>query len=128
MTQPPAGRAQELAYQRLKLRAQCARQREQLAVELHAIETELAGVDRAILVARRFMTKPALVAAGVALFTVIGPKRLLRWVTKGAFWYSTGSRLFRAFTGRIADGDGSSLLQRLTYAAQRMRRRPTPSS
>jgi hypothetical protein len=127
MTQPPVGRAQELAYQRLRLRAQCARQREQLTVELRAVEAELAGVDRAILFARRFATKPALVAAGVALFTAIGPKRVLRLVTKGAFWYSTGSRLMRALTGRIGDRDGSSLLQRLTYAAQRMRRRPASS-
>jgi hypothetical protein len=123
MNAPPVGRAQELAYQRLRLRAQCARQREQLANDLRVVETELAGVDRAVALARRFVTKPALVAAGVALLTVIGPKRVLRWITTGAFWYSTGTRLIRAFTGRTQGHDGARLLQRLTHAAQRMRHR-----
>jgi hypothetical protein len=86
-------RAQQLAYRRMKLRAQCAAQRKQLGESVLAMEAELAGIDRAVRVARRFVTKPALIATGIALLTLIGPKRAVRWVTQGAFWYSTGARV-----------------------------------
>ena len=95
-------RAQELAYRRMKLRAQCAAQRKQLGESVVAMEAELAGIDRAVRIARRFVTKPALVATGVALLTFIGPKRALRWVTQGAFWYSTGAKVAKALAAHSA--------------------------
>ena len=95
-------RAQELAYRRMKLRAQCAAQRKQLGESVVAMEAELDGIDRAVRIARRFVTKPALVATGVALLTFIGPKRALRWVTQGAFWYSTGAKVAKALAANRA--------------------------
>lgn len=102
MSSPPLDRAQELAYRRMKLRAQCAAQRKQLGESVVEMETELAGIDRAVRIARRFVTKPALVATGVALLTFIGPKRALRWVTQGAFWYSTGVKVAKALAAHRA--------------------------
>jgi len=102
MSTQPLDRAQELAYRRMKLRAQCAAQRRQLGESVVAMETELAGIDRAVRIARRFVTKPALVATGVALLTFIGPKRALRWVTQGAFWYSTGAKVAKALAAHRA--------------------------
>jgi hypothetical protein len=104
-------RAQELAYRRMKLRAQCATQRKQLGESLVAMEAELAGIDRAVRIARRFVTKPALVATGVALLTFIGPKRALRWVTQGAFWYSTGAKVAKALAAHKAISSGQATPQ-----------------
>ena len=115
-------RAQELAYRRMKLRAQCAAQRKQLGESVVAMEAELAGIDRAVRIARRFVTKPALVATGVALLTFIGPKRALRWVTQGAFWYSTGAKVAKALAAHraISAAQGTPDVQ-LSSPAQRLR-------
>ncbi len=93
MSAPTPNRAQQLAYRRARLRAQCAIQRRQLAEVGSRVEYELGGIDRAVDLVRGVTSKPVLISAGVALLTLIGPKRALRWVTQGAFWYSTGRRL-----------------------------------
>lgn len=121
VSRPALDRAQELAYRRMKLRAQCAAQRKQLGESVVAMEAELAGIDRAVRIARRFVTKPALVATGVALLTFIGPKRALRWVTQGAFWYSTGAKVAKALAAHraISAAQGKRYAQ-LSNPAQRL--------
>lgn len=95
-------RARQLAYRRLKLRAQCAAERKQLGAQFASVEREFTGIDRAVTIARRFATKPAIIATGVALLTLIGPKRAVRWVSQGAFWYSTLSKVAKSLAAHKA--------------------------
>jgi hypothetical protein len=89
-------RAEQLAYRRARLRAQCDIQRRQLAQVAADIERELNGIDRVVLLMRRVASKPVLVSAAVALLSLLGPGRALRWVSQGAFWYGAGRKLVGA--------------------------------
>lgn len=86
-------RAEQLANQRARLREQCDIQRRHLGAIAADLQYELSGIDRTVLMMRRVASKPIVVSAGVALLTLIGPKRALRWATKGAFWYSAGKKV-----------------------------------
>lgn len=90
-------RGTELAQRRARLRAQCELQRRDLALQATQIERELSRIDRSVEVVRSFLNKPALVAAGVAALTLIGPRRALRWITKGTMWYGVAKRVVGAF-------------------------------
>lgn len=113
-------RSQQLAYQRMKLRAQCAAQRKELGSSFAAIEEHLAGVDRAVTIARRVVTKPAVIATSVALLTLIGPKRVVRWIGRGALWYSTGSRLIKSLAAHKGLIGRSKTLTQITQSARRL--------
>ena len=93
MTKPSHDRAQELAYRRKRLQAQCAIQRRDLGAAAAEVEYQLSGVDKAVMLVRRITSAPALVSAGIAVLTLVGPRRALRWVSQGAFWYTTGKRM-----------------------------------
>lgn len=93
MTNETLSRAQQLASRRARLREQCDIQRRQLGAIAADLQYELSGIDRTVLMMRRVTSKPVIVSAAVALLTLVGPKRALRWVTKGAFWYSAGKRV-----------------------------------
>jgi hypothetical protein len=41
------------------------------------------------------LKNPAVIVGGVALVAMVGPKRLMRWITKGALLYSTAKRFIR---------------------------------
>lgn len=86
-------RADALARQRETLRLRCAMQRRQLGESASAIEHQLHGIDHAVRLVRGFASKPTLVTAGIAALSLIGPKKALRWVSQGAFWYTTLKRL-----------------------------------
>lgn len=86
-------RAEQLASRRARLREQCDIQRRHLGAIAADLQYELSGIDRAVLMMRRITSKPVVVSAAVALLTLVGPKRALRWVTKAAFWYSAGKRV-----------------------------------
>jgi len=86
-------RAQQLAQRRARLRAQCELQRRELRSQAAQIEEHLAGIDRAVAIVRGVTAKPVAISIAIATLVLIGPKRALRWVTKGAVWYSTGKRL-----------------------------------
>lgn len=103
MTAPNSSRAQQLAYRRARLRAECAMQRRQLGENARAIETELQGVDRTIQLARRVASKPVLITGAIAALALIGPKRVLRWISQGALYYSTARRLMGLFRRPSAD-------------------------
>ena len=93
MSKPAHDRAQELAYRRRRLQAQCAIQRRDLGAAAADVEYQLTGVDKAVLLMRRVTSVPALISAAVAVLTLVGPKRALKWVSQGAFWYTTGKRM-----------------------------------
>lgn len=90
-------RGAELAQRRARLRAHCELQRRDLAAQAAQIEVELSRIDRSVEIVRSFVSKPALVAAGVAALAIIGPRRALRWVTQGTMWYGVAKRMFGAF-------------------------------
>ena len=85
----------QLAAKHSNLRLRAAVQRSELGATMNDIEHQLSGLDRGIATATRVIKNPVVVIGGVALVAIIGPKRLMRWVTKGALVYSTAKRLMR---------------------------------
>ncbi|HEY4367979.1 MAG TPA: YqjK family protein [Steroidobacteraceae bacterium] len=88
-------RSHFLAIRREALQARCAVQRIHLRDETRQLEAKLAGVDRAIDVVRRIAKQPLLIAAGVALLAIVGPRRIVRWAGRGAIFVTTGKRVLR---------------------------------
>jgi hypothetical protein len=88
-------RFNQLMTQHSNLRLRSALQRRQLGETMNEIEHHLSGVDRGISVARRLAKSPAVIVGGVAIFALVGPRRLMRWATRGALVYSTAKRLLR---------------------------------
>ena len=62
---------------------------------MNEIEQQLSGLDRGIEVTRKLIKSPAVIAGGVAIFALVGPRRLMRWATRGALIYSTVKRFAR---------------------------------
>lgn len=77
------------------LLARCAVQRRQLADSAAEIEHELGRVDRGLAVIRGVLRNPALIGGAIAIVALIGPRRLLRWSTKGLMLYSTARQILR---------------------------------
>lgn len=84
-----------LAQRRLALRAHCAVQRAELAEVVEQIHSRLGSVDRTIHVLRYYAARPVLIAGGLGLLAMIGPRRLFRWVGRGLFLLTAGSRVMR---------------------------------
>jgi len=93
-------RQQELASRRKALRAQSAIQREHLGRTIEDIETRLEGIDRGIAIARSVVRKPIVLAGGIALIALIGPRRLLRIAGRSAVLFATGRRVMRILAPR----------------------------
>ena len=88
-------RFNQLAARHASLRLRSAVQRRELGATMSEIEHQLGGVDRGIATATRVLKNPMVIVGGVAIFAMIGPKRLMRWLTKGALAYSTAKRFVR---------------------------------
>jgi YqjK-like protein len=88
-------RFNQLAAKHNNLRLRMAVQRRELGATMHDIEHQLGGVDRGIARVSRVLRNPAVIVGGVAIVAMVGPKRLVRWLTKGAMLYSTAKRLIR---------------------------------
>lgn len=88
-------RFNQLAAKHANLRLRAAVQRRELGATVGDIEHQLSGVDRGIGAATRLIKNPAVIVGGVAVVAMIGPKRLMRWLTKGALAYSTAKRFMR---------------------------------
>ena len=84
-----------LAQRRLALRAHCAVQRAELAATMEQIHSRLGNVDRTIHVLRYYAARPVLIAGGIGLLAMIGPRRLFRWVGRGLVFLTAGSRVMR---------------------------------
>src|ERR1044072_132156 len=77
------------------LLARIAVQRQQLAETAEEIEHELGRVDRGLAVVRRVLRHPALIGGAIAVVALIGPRRLMRWSSRGLMFYSTARHLIR---------------------------------
>ena len=88
-------RFEQLVAQHGALKRRCADQRTQLAESAREIESHLAGVDRSVAAVRNVVRNPWWIAGGVAVVTLLGPRRLLGWATRGALFYSTAKRVLR---------------------------------
>ena len=88
-------RFNQLAAKHSNLRLRAAVQRRALGSTMNEIEHQLSGLDRGIGRATKLLRNPAVIVGGVAVVAMVGPKRLMRWVTKGAVLYSTAKRLLR---------------------------------
>jgi hypothetical protein len=88
-------RRQHLAQRRAALLAHCAVQRGDLSQKAAQIETRLASVDRTINIVRRYAAQPLLLAGGVALLVMIGPRRLLSWAGRSAVLLTASRRMLR---------------------------------
>lgn len=87
-------RENERARRRELLQQRCAFEREQLAQEAQAVETDLGRIDRGVRLVRA-LTKPTVVTAGVAALTMLGPGRALKLVGRGLMLWSTAKRIFK---------------------------------
>ena len=88
-------RFNQLAAKHSNLRLRAAVQRREMGATMNDIEHQLSGVDRGVARVSRVLKNPAVIVGGVALVAMVGPKRLMRWVTKGALLYSTAKRFIR---------------------------------
>jgi hypothetical protein len=88
-------RFNQLAAKHSNLRLRAAVQRRELGTTMNEIEQQLSGVDRGIARASRVLKNPAVIVGGVAIVAMVGPKRLMRWITRGALLYSTAKRFIR---------------------------------
>jgi hypothetical protein len=95
-----SARERELAARREALRAESAIQREFLGQTVEDIETRLTGIDRGIEIARSIVKQPVILAGGIALVALIGPRRLLRIAGRSAVLFATGRRILRILGNR----------------------------
>ena len=77
------------------LLARIAVQRQQLGETAQEIEHELGRVDRGLAVVRRVLRSPVLIGGAIAVVALVGPRRLVRWGTRGLMLYSTARQLLR---------------------------------
>ena len=77
------------------LLARIAVQRQQLGETAEEIEHELGRVDRGLAVVRRVLSSPVLIGGAIAVVALVGPRRLVRWGTRGLMLYSTVRQLLR---------------------------------
>ena len=88
-------RFNQLAAKHSSLRLRSSVQRRQLGETMDEIEHQLSGLDRGIARTTRVLKNPAVIVGGVALVAMVGPKRLVRLLTRGALIYSTAKRFLR---------------------------------
>jgi hypothetical protein len=88
-------RFNQLTAKHSNLRLRSAVQRRQLGSTMNEIEHHLSGLDRGIGAATRMIKNPAVLVGSVAIVALLGPRRLMGWVTKGALVYSTAKRFLR---------------------------------
>lgn len=88
-------RFNQLTTKHSNLRLRAAVQRRALGSTMNEIEHHLSGLDRGLGAAHRALKNPAVLIGGVAVVALIGPKRLMSWVSRGALIYTTARRFMR---------------------------------
>ena len=88
-------RFDQLSAHHSHLLARCAVQRQQLGESAEDIEHELGRLDRGLEAVRRVLRSPAMIGGAIAVVALVGPRRLLRWTTKGLMLYSTARQLLK---------------------------------
>jgi hypothetical protein len=86
-------RPTELAQRRTVLREKAAQQRQQLGLQLGALESRIRSVDGGLMRANLFLRKPVLWVGSAALLYFLGPRRVLSMVGRATFLISTGRQL-----------------------------------
>jgi YqjK-like protein len=86
-------RAQELAQKRQRLQLQCALQRQELAHLANDIEARLVSTDRVIDVVSSVVRNPAALIAVIAGTLILGPWRIMKWVSQGAMLFNLAKRV-----------------------------------
>jgi len=90
-------RTEELALKRRTLLLHCALQRLEITHQLIGIEAKLTRADRVAEIITSSARNPLLLIAMVAGTALIGPWRLLRWVSQGAMFFNIARRLHGLF-------------------------------
>jgi hypothetical protein len=88
-------RFDQLSAHHSNLLARIAVQRQELGETAEVIEHELGRVDRGVAAIRRVLSSPVLIGAAIGIIALVGPRRLLRWSSKGLMLYSTARQLLR---------------------------------
>ena len=88
-------RESELLARMATLRARAAIQRRHLAQTSLQIESQLGGLDRNVHIIRNVVGRPAVLAGGIALVVLVGPKRMLRWAGRGLVLWTSARRVLR---------------------------------
>jgi len=90
-----SARFDQLRARHDQLRLRSAIQRRELAELSTSIRQRLNRVDRGINIVRRVVRKPAVIAGGIAILALLGPRRLLGLATRSALVLTTAQRLAR---------------------------------
>ena len=88
-------RFDQLSAHHSNLLARIAVQRRELGETAEEIEHELGRVDRGVAAIRRVLSSPVLIGGAIGIIALVGPRRLLRWSSKGLMLYSTARQLLR---------------------------------
>lgn len=86
-------RVLELELRRRALQVRCASQRAQLDEISDELQHQLRHIDRGIELARRATARPMVIIIGLAALTFIGPRGMLRWVSRAALLATALKRL-----------------------------------
>jgi len=95
-----SSRAELLAEKRRALQLRCALEREEIRHRHADVEAQLRTADRVIDMARGVIKHPLLIGAALVGVTVIGPFKILRWVSQSVFLWSAARRLGGYFLER----------------------------
>jgi len=103
-------RFDQLSAHHSHLLTRIAVQRRQLAESAEEIGHELGRLDRGVAAIRRLLRSPAMIGGAVVVVALLGPRRLLRWSSRGLMFYSTARQLLRLRRESVAtaptrDGD-----------------------
>jgi len=88
-------RSRDLERRRLALREQIAAERDLLGAEIAMIEARLGVVDRVTTRARSFLHSPAMILVGVAALALIGPSRILAYVSRSVVLLTAAKRVVK---------------------------------
>jgi hypothetical protein len=85
-----------LEQRRIALQKRSSAQRALIAESTAALAARGMVLDRAVAVARGIAARPLIFGSIVALAAVVGPRRILGWVARGAAFYGLTRRLAAA--------------------------------
>lgn len=89
-------RFNQLTSKHRALQTRSAMQRRALGAIASEIETNLSGVDRGVNAVRGFVRHPAVLVGVLGAVAVIGPRRLVGYLSRGALLWATARNLLRA--------------------------------
>jgi len=96
----PKNRSDELAQRRLALQARSAAQREQIAAIGNELESRLSSADRIISIASAVIRNPLVSVAAIGATLTLGPWRIVRWFSQGAFLLGAAKRVYSLVRNR----------------------------